>query len=260
MSSSAASSSVFGSGVEKKKFKPRFEAELRPFKPERIIICIDIDEEMKEQNISLSHRRKRYGHRSRIYHLRRLLRNFLVVKNAMNSLHEFALCAIGEEAIWLVDFTNDLQVLVDNLFSLEPQGSFSKFDISSLFDIINSKVTVGSSSTERGYYYRCILFYGRSSITPEYGNQHTKAWKQLSSLPNFFFDVLYVHDKASKENKPQEVFDFFASLESTSASGSYMFTESHSLKKLSCKVAQLVSNSSQRPRQSNWVTSCAPLD
>ena len=32
-----------------------------------------------------------------------------------------------------------------------------------------------------------------------------KAWKQLSSLPNFFFDVLYVHDKASKENKPQVI-------------------------------------------------------
>jgi len=65
-------------------------------------------------------------------------------------------CLIVDEALWLVDFTSDIQALftqIDNIDCL--QENDEEFDMSTLFDLILEKVSDAVHSVMCLYNYSC---------------------------------------------------------------------------------------------------------
>jgi len=114
-------------------------------------------------------------------------------------------------------------------------------------DIFISEQTRGTCE----YVYRVILVYCRSATLPT-GFPSNLSMKILES-PIFFFDALYLHSKPSKDNRPQEVYDFITEIEGKEHN-SYFFENSTSIRKFHLHVAQLLAHPLQRPDQGAFKT------
>jgi len=136
---------------------------------------------------------------------------------------------------------------------LQAQGDYPTFDISSLFDLINLKFpdillsTHNRSTCE--YIHRVIFIYARSATLP-IGFPSNLSMKLLDS-PIFFFDALYLHSKPSKDNRPQDVYDFITEIEGKDHN-SYYFENSTSIRKFHLHMAHLLAHPLQRPEQAAY--------
>lgn len=104
--------------------------------------------------------------------------------------------------------------------------------------------------------YRVVMFYSRSNVVPDMKVSAAEApveAKTLLTNPNFFFDLVYMHSKPSKENKAQQVFDFLTSLESLAPKDQFFYlSETCTKPKFHIQVAQLVAHPRLRPAQGDW--------
>lgn len=228
----------------------RFPVTVKPFRPERLILCLDICNEMN--STELARGRKVIG--SRLDFLRAYLRSFLQIKQKLSPEHEFALCVLTDTAVWLQDFTPDIDAILSQMAHLTGSGTFLQFNMSSLFELILSKISdpaVFQKQEPPSFVYRCIFIYGRSSIIPQfYDGEMSK--NRLLQAPYFFFDALYVHEKPSKDNNPQEVYDRITDFDLNNTG--YFFESSTNPKRLYFHMAQLLSNPLQRSEESSWKT------
>lgn len=99
------------------------------------------------------------------------------------------------------------------------------------------------------------MFYSRSSIVPDLKLGADLPAEAKSLLQNHFFhlDVVYLHSKPSKDNKTQQVFDFFTDVEQLSPKDHLLYvSESSTKQRLNSQVAQLVAHPRLRGAQLAW--------
>jgi len=158
---------------------------------------------------------------------------------------------LTDKANWCLDFTADLDLFTKKLLSLQSQGDFGTFDLTSLFELIKTKspeiLQTQNISTVQCM-YRVIFLYSRSSVTPHFQPQFVQMCQQILDSPIFFFDVLYLHSKPSKENKPQDVYDFITEIEGKDHIP-YFFENSTSARKFYNHMSHLLAHPFQRPQE-----------
>jgi len=166
----------------------------------------------------------------------------------MNPEHEFGICILTERTIWYQDPTNDVEVFIKKLNSLQSQGEFLNFDVGSLFETVNSKFPdiLSGQSTSAEHVYRLILIYARSATMPS-GFPSSLSSKLLDST-KLYLDALYLHSKPSRENRPQEIYDFLTEIEGKDHT-SYFFENSTSIRKFHLHMSHLLAHPYQRPEQ-----------
>jgi len=219
---------------------------------EKIIFCVDLSNEVESLDFC---RGLKKTHPTRLDLIKTALKLFINTKQKMNPEHEFGICVLTSTATWYQDLTTDIEALTKKISHLQPQGDFPTFDISSLFELLNTKfpdiVLSSHTRTTCEHVYRVIFIYCRSATLPT-GFPSNISLKILD-CPLFFFDALYLHSKPSKDNKPQDVYDFITEIEGKDHHA-YYFENSTSIRKFHLHAAHLLAHPLQRPEQSAFKT------
>jgi hypothetical protein len=96
-------------------------------------------------------------------------------------------------------------------------------------------------SIESDQWLRIVMIYGRSNCIPECSQQEMQEFYQR--FPHCCFDIVYLHDKPSEENKVQEIFDTLGYMESET-SRSFEITRNY--KRYLLAMTELLGNPSHR--------------
>lgn len=224
----------------------------RKFK-EKIIICVDLSSPDRNpfvgqrcaQDVSLLEVVK-FG-----------VKTFVDVKHKMNQSNQFAICALSETAEMHQNFTSNVEDFSSKLDELIPCGKLRTFDMTSLFNVMQNCIEQESKNDpDENCVYRCIFIYCRSDSVPVWGQAPLGqiAGRKVLSKENFFFDVLYLHEKPSASNMPQEVFDALTDVYHTCGTterpnSSYYCENSTSISRHFLCWAQIMAMPSQRPQQ-----------
>jgi len=244
---------------------------IKPFLPERILFCLDVSEEMLDEDLSrgtggvLNTSRKL----TRLEHLKQALKVFIITKQRMSHLHEFAVAALTHETLWLSDFSSDGEVAIKAINSLKAMEAFSTYDMSSVFTTIRDRFSIFSSRGEWShlrkdrdeFVYRVMFIYGRSNVLPSFpipSSSSTPLHTKLLSNQLLFFDALYLHQKPSIPSRAQEIYDFITEIDEQERC--YFFETSTSLKRLKSHLGILLANPLQRPSQASFVSALVDAD
>jgi len=212
---------------------------LIPHRKERIIFCIDLNQEMENTVL----KGKIEG--PRIEWLKTLLCRFFQMKNFIDPRHEFAIICLTDVAVWYMDFTNDYPKFMKFVRDLTTiQENWPSFDVESLFKLLEER---NLKPTGSDHLLRIIFIYGRSSVIPSVNK--SELVKSYLQDPNFAFDALYLHEKSSPENKIQQVYNEIVSME-LEEQNFYFYETSKSSKRLTSAMFQLLAQPGQRPMQS----------
>lgn len=182
------------------------------------------------------------------------VKNFVDVKHKMNNSNQFAICALGETAEMHQQFTDNVEEFSSRLDELIPCGKLRTFDMSSLFStMLNFIEQDAKTGADQDCVYRCIFIYCRSNSVPIWSHGQQSGRKVLSR-ENFFFDVLYLHEKPSSSNMPQEVFDALTDVYHSCGTterpnSSYYCENSTSISRHFLCWAQIMAMPFQRPQQ-----------
>jgi len=76
----------------------------------------------------------------------------------MSAKHEYAICLLTETVNWFQDFTNDLDVLNKIIQGLQPQQNYTKLNMATLFETLDSKIKIPDTSKPPEVVYRVIFF------------------------------------------------------------------------------------------------------
>eukprot|EP01112_Ceratiomyxa_fruticulosa_P014439 TRINITY_DN4133_c0_g1_i1.p1 TRINITY_DN4133_c0_g1~~TRINITY_DN4133_c0_g1_i1.p1 ORF type:complete len:274 (-),score=42.91 TRINITY_DN4133_c0_g1_i1:28-849(-) len=249
----------------------REKPSIKPFVPERILFCIDTDDEMMGDELSnRSALLPGVKKSSRLHHIKQILRVFVLSKLRMSQIHEFALCALTTDTHWFCDFTSDSEKIMKAISNIKTAGSHPTYNVSSLFEMVRAKFPIFSPrNSERGVFsrqdseefvYRIIFIYSRSNIEPQFISIPKQTlFPQIISHPLLFFDALYVHSKASSSNSVQSIYDTITDISNPEKEGeesrSYFFEASTNLKRLYAHFAMLLVNPLQRPHDQSAFSS-----
>ncbi|KAL7647245.1 UNVERIFIED_CONTAM: hypothetical protein RMT77_002503 [Armadillidium vulgare] len=215
---------------------------------ERIVFIVDL---CKEENSTLFHLSEGSSY-TYLYIIKRVLALFLFNKKAINPLHTFSLVILQETPVWVVDFTSNPKDILNELESLEEiSSSSSSFDLSELFGLIKSRITLPSESsdltvTPPPYIIRAIFIYGRSLCVPQFLNGK-ESYSELMTSPYFFLDILYVHEPPDDSTKCEGIFDLLCDLDSTG--WNYILEVGRNATKLHNLGSILLAHPLQRPSQ-----------
>lgn len=217
--------------------------------PEKIIICIDLASEMNRLPFKLGNGSKFPP----ISMVKRVTEIFIQNKSRINKKHEYALVTLHEKATWVKGFSSDPNDVCYALDNFNNTKLCSDCDLSSLFKLVSEKVEFLDGSSQLNppqFVVRVILIYGRSNCVPKF-NDETTTLKILKKTGCFFFDVLYIHEPPSPDNKCQEVFESFCDVDENLSS--YLFEVTRNTTKLHNCMAKLLSHPLQRPIQKDAV-------
>jgi len=224
---------------------------------ERIIFCIDLNNEMDSLDFSRGASNKK-NYPTRLDLIKCALRIFVNTKQKINPNHEYGIIALTDGAIWYQDLTTDVDIFAKKLNSLQSQGEYNSCNLNSLFELLNTKFPeiVTASTSPPKVIYRTILIYGRSNVIPSL--QRSALIKRVLSSPVFYFDALYLHSKPSKDTCPQEIYDFITEIE-CNAHIQYFFENSTSLRKFFLHCTHLLAHPLQRQEQDTFKTLLSEL-
>lgn len=216
---------------------------------EKIIICIDLSSEMNRLPFKLGNGSKFPP----ISMVKRVTEIFIQNKTRINKKHEYALVAVHEKASWVKGFSSDptdVCYALDNFTNTKPCNDC---DLSSLFKLVSEKIEFPNGSSRLNppqFVVRVILIYGRSNCVPKFDDEITSL-QTLKKSGCFFFDVLYIHEPPSPDNKCQEVFESFCDVDENLSS--YLFEVTRNTTKLHNCMAKLLSHPLQRPIQKDAI-------
>ncbi|XP_038067992.1 BRISC and BRCA1-A complex member 1-like [Patiria miniata] len=218
--------------------------------PEKIVICIDLATEVNR----LPFVTKDGSAHQPLEMIKKALNLFVETKSAINAKHEFALVLLQESALWIQDFTSDVDEFVNVLLDLTNDTTeCERCDLSSLFDVIHEKVQPpvidDIECLPPPYIIRTLFVYGRSNCIPELNGigENDQSQMSLSSSPYFFFDVFYVHEPPTEDNFCKEIYDVFLNLDIHNTS--YIHEVGRDSSMLRHKMAMLIAHPLQRPQQ-----------
>ncbi|XP_077832795.1 BRISC and BRCA1-A complex member 1 isoform X2 [Macaca mulatta] len=168
--------------------------------PEKVIICLDLSEEM-----SLPKLESFNGSKTNALNVsQKMIEMFVRTKHKIDKSHEFALVVVNDDTAWLSGLTSDPRELCSCLYDLET-ASCSTFNLEGLFSLIQQKtelpVTENVQTIPPPYVVRTILVYSRPPCQPQFSL--TEPMKKMFQCPYFFFDVVYIHN--GTEEKEEEM-------------------------------------------------------
>ncbi|XP_026580717.1 BRISC and BRCA1-A complex member 1-like [Pseudonaja textilis] len=168
--------------------------------PEKVIICLDLSEEMSHPRLESFN-----GLKTNALNIsQKMIEMFVRTKHKIDKSHEFALVVVNNDVTWLSGFTSEPREVCSCLYDLKTTPCKS-FNLEGLFNLIQQKtelpVTENIQTIPPPYVVRTILVYSRPACQPPV--VVTDQMKKMLQCPYFFFDVLYIHNGA--EDKEEEV-------------------------------------------------------
>ncbi|KAH8549560.1 hypothetical protein BGW37DRAFT_522224 [Umbelopsis sp. PMI_123] len=224
---------------------------LLPALPQKIIFCIDVSNDMTGEISSVlcgGAEDTFLEPTSRIEVVKRLILRFINLKLLANPNHEFAVILLAERAIWHMNFTNDKLLLQAAIEEIGLLGSFGSFDMDSLLQTILNQVDISSAK----HFIQAIAIYGRSSCIPSEPSKELLS--QLQWCTSFVFDMLYIHEKKSETNCPQDIYNRWLLLESDVYSGWFFDFGRLARRRIALAMMQLLAHPLQRTEQEDMET------
>lgn len=177
--------------------------------PEKIIIIFDRACDEFYTDFELNNGEKE----SPINTLKRVLKIFLFTKNYINIKHEFALIVLNENiATWMVDFTTDIEEIMNELDKIDECETEDVFSMNSIFETIMQNCDlpkVENISDIPSYILHAMLLYNRSYTIPEC--TITENINEYLQSPYFTFDILVTHEIPEANNHCQKIIDVLQS-------------------------------------------------
>lgn len=219
--------------------------------PEKVIICLDLSEEM-----SLSKLESFNGSKTNALNIsQKMIEMFVRTKHKIDKRHEFALVVVNDDALWLSGFTSDPRELCSCLYDLETNVCES-FNLEDLLNVIRQKIELplmdNVQTIPPPYVVRTVLIYSRHAGQLQF-NPSEAVSKMLQS-PYFFFDVVYLHNGVEEQGDETSWRDNYTSFCNLDTKGMcYRFEVSLSgpaIELHNC-MAKLLAHPLQRPFQSH---------
>ncbi|KAG9350722.1 hypothetical protein JZ751_024611 [Albula glossodonta] len=219
--------------------------------PEKVIICLDLSEEMSLQKLESFN-----GSKTNALNIsQKMIEMFVRTKHRIDKRHEFALVVVNDDALWLSGFTSDPRELCSCLYDLETNVCES-FNLEDLLNVILQKIELplmeNVQTIPPPFVVRTLLVYSRHAGQLQF-NPSEAVSKMLQS-PYFFFDVVYLHNGAEEQGDESSWKDIYASFSNLDSKGMcYRFEVSlcgPAIELHNC-MAKLLSHPLQRPFQSH---------
>ncbi|KAL6469297.1 hypothetical protein MHYP_G00228210 [Metynnis hypsauchen] len=219
--------------------------------PEKVIICLDLSEEMSLQKLESFN-----GSKTNALNIsQKMIEMFVRTKHKIDKRHEFALVVVNDDALWLSGFTSDPRELCSCLYDLETNVCES-FNLEDLLNVILQKIELplmdNVQTIPPPFVVRTLLIYSRHAGQLQF-NPSDAVSKMLRS-PYFFFDVIYLHNGADEQVDDNSWRDIYASFSNLDSKGMcYRFEVSlcsPAIELYNC-MAKLLCHPLQRPFQSH---------
>ncbi|KAM6231985.1 LOW QUALITY PROTEIN: BRISC and BRCA1-A complex member 1 [Harpia harpyja] len=219
--------------------------------PEKVIICLDLAEEMALPKLESFN-----GSKTNALNIsQKMIEMFVRTKHKIDKCHEFALVVVNNDATWLSGFTSDPREVCSCLYDLETVVCKS-FNLEGLFNLIQQKielpVTENVQTIPPPYVVRTILVFGRPGCQPQFSmSEHMK---KMLQCPYFFFDVVYIHngvEEKDDETSWKEMYAFFSSLDTKGTNYKYEVSLTGPAVELHNCMAKLLAHPLQRPFQTH---------
>ncbi|KAJ6652821.1 hypothetical protein lerEdw1_010601 [Lerista edwardsae] len=219
--------------------------------PEKVIICLDLSEEMSYSKLESFN-----GSKTNALNIsQKMIEMFVRTKHKIDKSHEFALVVVNNDVTWLSGFTSDPREVCSCLYDLETVVCKS-FNLEGLFNLIQQKtelpVTENIQTIPPPYVVRTILVYSRPTCQPQLAV--TDQMKKMLQCPYYFFDVLYIHngmEDKEDETSWKEAFAFFSNLDTKGTNYKYEVSLTGPAVELHNCMAKLLSHPLQRPFQTH---------
>ncbi|XP_027884689.1 BRISC and BRCA1-A complex member 1 [Xiphophorus couchianus] len=219
--------------------------------PEKVIICLDLSEEM-----SLPKLESFNGSKTNALNIsQKMIEMFVRTKHKIDKRHEFALVVINDDALWLSGFTSDPRELCSCLYDLETNVCES-FNLEDLLNVIRQKIELPSMENVQTipppYVVRTVLIYSRHAGPLQFNP--SEALSKMLQSPYFFFDVVYLHngmEEQGDETSWRETYSSFCTLDSKGMCYRFEVSLSGPAIELHNCMAKLLAHPLQRPFQSH---------
>ncbi|XP_030073396.1 BRISC and BRCA1-A complex member 1 isoform X2 [Microcaecilia unicolor] len=219
--------------------------------PEKVIICLDLSEEMSTQKLESFN-----GSKMNTLNIsQKMIEMFVRTKHKIDKRHEFALVVVNDDAAWLSGFTSDPREVCSCLYDLETNICES-FNLEGLFNLIQQRsefpVTENVQTIPPPYVIRMILIYSRPASQPQFSM--TDSLKKLLHCPYFFFDLIYIHNGAEEKDDEmswKDMYNFFGSLDTKGTNYKYEVSLNSPAVELHNCMAKLLAHPLQRPFQTH---------
>ncbi|XP_070800877.1 BRISC and BRCA1-A complex member 1 isoform X2 [Pituophis catenifer annectens] len=196
--------------------------------PEKVIICLDLSEEMSHPRLESFN-----GLKTNALNIsQKMIEMFVRTKHKIDKSHEFALVVVNNDVTWLSGFTSEPREVCSCLYDLKTILCKS-FNLEGLFNLIQQKTELP-------------VMENIQTIPPPY--------VKMLQCPYFFFDVLYIHNGI--EDKEEEVtwketFAAFSNLDAKGTNYKYEVSLSGPAVELHNCMAKLLAHPLQRPFQTH---------
>ncbi|XP_006001682.1 BRISC and BRCA1-A complex member 1 [Latimeria chalumnae] len=219
--------------------------------PEKVIICLDLSEEMSLQKLESFN-----GSKTNALNIsQKMIEMFVRTKHKIDKQHEFALVVVNDDVTWLSGFTSDPREVCSCLYDLETTNCES-FNLEGLFNLIQQKIelpiTENVQTIPPPYVVRTILIYSRPSGQPQFST--AEPVRKLLQSPYFFFDVVYIHNGAEEKEEElswKDTYSFFGELDTKGTSYKYEVSLTGPAVELHNCMAKLLAHPLQRPFQTH---------
>lgn len=219
--------------------------------PEKVIICLDLSEDMSLQKLESFN-----GSKTNALNVsQKMIEMFVRTKHRIDKRHEFALVVVNDDALWLSGFTSDPRELCSCLYDLETNVCES-FNLEDLLNVILQKIELPSMENVQTipppFVVRTLLVYNRHAGQLQFSP--SEAVSKMLQSPYFFFDLVYLHNGAEEQGDESSWKDVYASFCDLDTKGTcYHFEVSlcgPALELHNC-MAKLLAHPLQRPFQSH---------
>ncbi|KPP79215.1 BRISC and BRCA1-A complex member 1-like [Scleropages formosus] len=219
--------------------------------PEKVIICLDLSEEMSLQKLESFN-----GSKTNALNIsQKMIEMFVRTKHRIDKRHEFALVVVNDDAMWLSGFTSDPRELCSCLYDLDTNACES-FSILPFLHIHLQKTELplmeNIQTIPPPFVVRTLLIYSRHA-----GQLHfnpSEAVSKMLQSPYFFFDVIYLHngvDEHGDEGSWKDIYASFGNLDSKGMCYRFEVSLCGPAIELHNCMAKLLSHPLQRPFQSH---------
>ncbi|XP_007897145.2 BRISC and BRCA1-A complex member 1 [Callorhinchus milii] len=223
--------------------------------PEKVIICLDLSEEMSLQKLESLN-----GLKTNALNIaQKMIEMFVRTKHKIDKRHEFALVVVNDEVTWLSGFTSDPREVCSCLYDLDTSVCDS-FNLDGLFNLIQQKIelpiTENIQTIPPPYIVRMILIYIRASCHPQLASM--ERLNKILQSAYFFFDVIYIHngtEEMEETSNNKEIYSFFNQLDTKGTSYKYDVSLTGQALELHNCMAKLLAHPLQRPFQMHAVYS-----
>ncbi|XP_033936797.1 BRISC and BRCA1-A complex member 1 [Pseudochaenichthys georgianus] len=219
--------------------------------PEKVIICLDLSEEM-----ALSKLESFNGSKINALNTsQKMIEMFVRTKHKIDKRHEFALVVVNDDALWLSGFTSDPRELCSCLYDLDTNVC-ETFNLEDLLNVIRQKIELPSMDNVQTvpppYVVRTVLIYSRHAGQLQFNP--SEAVNKMLQSPYFFFDVVYLHngvDEQGDETSWRDNYTSFCNLDSKGMCYRFEVSLTGPAIELHNCMAKLLAHPLQRPFQSH---------